>query len=80
MLTVPFALLAPPCEGSLGFSAEASDIGLAAGEWPDFIAVMRDGDTEGVLFRRGVTITARGEFGGYEYWTASGVRLAVFND
>lgn len=61
-------------------SAEASDLGLAPGEWPDFIGVVDD-DGDGYLF--GPTRTRLGDedLVGFEYANRTGtVRLIVFND
>lgn len=77
MLTVAFSQL--DATSPHAWSADASDLGLAPGEWPDFIAVMHDKrPDEGVLFQRGPL-----EGNGYAvaYWTkAANVRLTVFND
>lgn len=59
------------------FTAEAAELGLAPGEWPDFIAVLRDGSPEGALFQRGASTT---DGGAVSYWTKSGVELTVYND
>lgn len=59
------------------FTAEASELGLTPGEWPDFIAVMHDAQpTEGVLFRRVAAPAAAA----VSYRTNGGVLLTVFND
>ena len=59
-------------------TAEAADLGLTPGEWPDFIAVAKGG--EGFLFQKGAAIVVNGQFGGHEYWSKGGTRLSVFND
>ena len=56
--------------------AEASELGLEPGYWPEFIALLDD-KNEGFLFMRNERI----EDGGYRYRTRSGaVPLTVFND
>lgn len=59
---------------------EASTMGLAVGEWPDFISVVDD-KNEGFLFMRGTEIHHSGEFGGFNYRTQNaGIEMVVFND
>ena len=63
-------------EGKRELVAEASEIGLSPGEWPEFIAVV-DESAEGFLFQRVYIL----EGGGYRYQTKNGaVNLTVFND
>lgn len=62
--------------------AEASTIGLAPGEWPDFISVVDDGG-KGFLFQRDARPFSGGEdeIGGFNYHArGSNVELVVFND
>lgn len=59
---------------------EASTMGLAPGEWPDFIAVVDDGG-KGFLFQRGGRLAGAGAEYGYGYFSrASGDVLEVIND
>ncbi len=59
--------------------ADASDLGLSPGDWPDFIAVLNNGN-EGFLFRRG-EIEGPGEGDKYRYIDQThGFSLLVFND
>lgn len=61
-------------------SAFASDLSLAAGEWPEILAVVNAAG-RGNLFFRGRVIMDHEEFGGYVYATKYGdVYLTVFND
>ncbi len=56
-------------------TAEASEIGLAPGEWPDFIAVLDDQD-EGFLFLKAQILNLMGM-----YQTQDGrYQLHVWND
>ena len=67
-------------EGSL--VAEASSIGLAPGEWPQFISVVNDAN-EGYIFQRQHMIDVspdRRDFGGYAYAGKRGEVLIVHND
>jgi hypothetical protein len=78
-------------EGAI--SADASDIGLAPGEWPDFIAVedtdpVRDGlfnpvtsqQASAVLLRRGAPeCSAPGVVAAMVYW-AGNVPVRIYND
>lgn len=60
--------------------AEASDIGLQAGQWPVLISVVDD-QNEGCLFHRANQIVNHEEFCGYDYYDhSSGVKLTIFND
>ena len=63
-------------EGKPELVAEASELGLPPGEWPEFIAVVDDKE-EGFLFLRAYMMAG----GGYCYQTRDGaVSLTVFND
>ena len=63
-------------EGKPELVAEASELGLAPGVWPDFIAVVDD-DGEGFLFERSYMRAG----GSWCYRTKDGlVSLLVFND
>lgn len=64
---------------SRSFTAEASDLGLAPGEWPDFIAALNERDS-GMLFLRGRELSENGDLRGFVYTTLGGFRLTVFND
>ncbi len=60
--------------------AEASTLGLAPGNWPDFISVVDDSGS-GYLFRRQTKKIMNGDdFGGYCYVASKGETLIVFND
>lgn len=71
-------------EGQSELFAEASSLGLAPGEWPEFIAVMHNESkdaAEGFLFQRAESIKAGEEFGGFNYRSRTGAfTLAVLND
>jgi hypothetical protein len=59
---------------------EASSIGLALGQWPDFIAVLDD-QNEGFLFERGTYPQfERGELIAQSYYSQQGFELSILND
>lgn len=59
---------------------EASTMGLAPGEWPDFIAVVDDSN-DGFLFQRASAICHNGDLGGYDYFSTVGtLKMVVLND
>lgn len=61
-----------------GLIADASDIGLKPGEWPDEL-VLRAAEPH--VLRRGAPLSAGGQFCGYRYSSESGgQRLDVVND
>lgn len=61
------------------YSIEASSLGLAPGEWPDFIALTNEAGIGG-LFRRGAARTfCSGQIDGFDYWCGVTL-LLVFND
>jgi hypothetical protein len=72
-------------EGTI--SADASDIGLAPGEWPDFIAVEDNNrvdelfrSADAVLLRRGAPeCSAPGVVAAMVYW-AGNVPVRIYND
>jgi hypothetical protein len=67
-------------EDKVGLTGEASTMGLAPGEWPDWIAVTDSGN-DGFLFGHPKEMTHRGEFAGKVYNTNDGAfTLTVFND
>ena len=66
-------------EDHAGLTGEASEMGLAPGEWPEFIAVI-DNAGEGFLFGAKCMMRHCGEFAGYRYTNNRGVTLTVFND
>ncbi|MCP4201839.1 MAG: hypothetical protein GY769_07895 [bacterium] len=67
-------------KGNRGLVTEASDVGLAPGDWPQTIAVLDDRN-EGYLFFRGARIDNHGDLGGFNYRTRDGrFALTVFND
>jgi hypothetical protein len=62
------------------FYTEASDIGLRAGEWPDFVAVL-DEKNEGWLFMKEAPVIRNDELAAYRYSTKSGnMILTIIND
>jgi len=82
MFTVPFRQIhihetRGPDGPVTEWTAEASELGLPPGQWPEFIAVMHDArPKEGALFCRDATHDGTA----VPYRTKSGVTLTVFND
>lgn len=66
-------------ENPFRLTADASDLQLSPGSWPEFIAVT-DAKGSGFLFRKSHPIGFREELTGYIYQTQSGIQLTVFND
>lgn len=59
--------------------ADASEIDLAPGEWPEIIAVVDDLQ-RGDLFHRSTRTDIHGELLGYSYYSKQGALLRVWND
>lgn len=68
-------------ENPLRLVAESSDLQLAPGMWPEFIAVTDDNGS-GFLFHKVKPLASSDpeEFAGYTYTTNDGIELTVFND
>lgn len=60
-------------------TSEASMMGFAPGVWPELVGVV-DENGEGFMFQKGDVILHGEEFGGYYYYTKSGLQLTIFND
>lgn len=59
---------------------EASTMGLAPGEWPDFIAVVDDSDN-GFLFQRADATRYDGDLASFRYLSTVGnLEMVVLND
>lgn len=60
--------------------AEASSLGLAPGEWPQFVSIVND-KGDGFLLGPGVAFYHNEEFGGMEYQSPhSRLKLDIYND
>ena len=62
-----------------GLLAEASDLGLRPGDWPDFISVVDD-QNEGFIFQKSWPEYFHTDMVSYHYRTRNGHELIVLND